>query len=67
MSRKYESGSQRRKIAKSKVERQSNLLTKIPKLTAYFNTGIGEDEDEDHGEGERQSPPITGRSYASSS
>lgn len=34
------------------------MLTKIPKLTAYFNTTIG-DDDEDHGEGERQSPSIT--------
>ena len=62
MSRKYESGSQKRKTAQDKVERQNSLLKKIPKLTSYFNAGLGKDEDADNGEGERErkSPPFTG-------
>ena len=45
MSRKYESGSQKRKTAQDKVERQNSLLKQIPKLTSYFNAGLGKDED----------------------
>ena len=60
MSRKYESGSQKRKTAQDKVERQNSLLKQIPKLTSYFNAGPGKDEDTDNGEGKRESPPFTG-------
>ena len=60
MSRKYESGSQKRKTAQDKVERQNSLLKQIPKLTSYFNACPGKDEDADNGEGERESLPLTG-------
>ena len=45
MSRKYESKQKKRKTAQDKVERQNSLLKKIPKLTSYFNAGLGKDED----------------------
>lgn len=56
MSQKYESGSQKRKLAQNEVKCN---VKKIPKLTAYFNAGPGENAD--HVKGERQSPPLTGR------
>jgi len=44
--KKPESGAQKRKIHKEKLQRESQLLTKIPKLTGYFKAASpNEDSD----------------------